>query len=70
MTLWTSKICSCLSPSMVLWIFSGLLIINEITTTDFYNEEETKLYIPFVLHEASKIIFNKILYFSFLAFMS
>lgn len=33
-------------------------------------QEEIKLYIPFVLYEASKIILNKILYFSFLAFMS
>ena len=54
---------------MILWIFSGLLIIKEVTTTDFYNKEKIKQYIPLVLYEAKKITLNKIFYFSFLVFM-
>lgn len=53
---WTSKFCSCLSSSTILWIFSGLLITKEVTATDFYNKAKIKLYIPLV-HEIRFSIF-------------
>lgn len=54
-----------------------MLMINEGTITDFYNEEKKKkalfyiwkLYIAFVLYEENKIMLNKTIGFSLLAYM-